>query len=95
LPDFKNFAIPQVENGESFIFWHDKWANQVLAIEAPELFSFAKNKMISIRKAFDHDDFADLFQLPLSQVAFQQMQGIHQLIEDRPLFDSYDNWGYI
>jgi hypothetical protein len=95
LPDFKNFAIPQVENGESIIFWHDKWANQVLAIQAPEFFSFAKNKMISIRKAFDHDDFADLFQLPLSQFAFQQMQGIQQLIEDRSLFDSYDNWGYI
>lgn len=89
------FLNPQVENGESILFWHDNWVNQALAVAAPELLSFAKNKMISIQKAFDHVDFADLFQLPLSQAAFQQMQGIQQLIEDRPLSDSYDKWSYI
>jgi len=74
---------------------HDNWANHILAVQAPELFSFAKNKMISVQKAFNHDDFSDLFQLPLSQAAFLQLHGIQQLIDDRPLSDNNDKWNYI
>jgi hypothetical protein len=84
-----------VENGEINLFWHYKWANQVLAVEAPAQFSFAKNKMISVQKAFSHGDFTDLFQLPLSQVAFQQLQHIQQLIGDRPLSDNGDIRSYM
>lgn len=71
LPQFKDIAIPQLGNGDTILFWQDKWANQVLATEAPELLSFAKNKMISAELAFEHEDLAELFQLPLSQMAFQ------------------------
>lgn len=70
LPDFKLFARPHVRNGESSLFWYDRWDNQPLSVAAPELFSFAKNSQLSVCKAFLEEDFANLFQLPLSQQAF-------------------------
>lgn len=96
LPLFKSFALPQIENGESILFWHDNWANQILATAAPELFSYAKNKMITAQKVFalDQDEFTDLFQLPISQVAFQQMQNVQQLIHGRVTTENQDRWSY-
>jgi len=32
LPDFKNIAMPQIHNGETSLFWHDRWANQPLTL---------------------------------------------------------------
>ena len=94
LPDFKLIASPHVENGESALFWYDTWNNQSLATSAPELFSFAKNKLISVQKAFSQEAFSDLFQLPLSQPAFLQLQDIQHLIESMPLSDNNDSWLY-
>lgn len=91
LSDFKQFASPHVENGESALFWHDSWHIQSLATSAPELFSFAKNKMITVHKAFNQEAFSDLFQLPLSQPAFIQMQEIQQIMENMPLSNDSDN----
>jgi hypothetical protein len=62
----QNFCQTQVKCGESSLFWHDKWNSQSLAITAPELYSFAKNKQITVCKTFHEGDFVDLFQLLLS-----------------------------
>ena len=43
---------------------------------APELFSFAKNKLISVQTVLNMEAFSDLFHLPVSQVALAQMQSI-------------------
>jgi hypothetical protein len=53
----KAIAWPHVENGETSLFWH--WNNHPLALSAPELFSFAKNKLISVRRAFNQTEFVD------------------------------------
>ena len=66
LPDFKSIAKPHIESGESSLFWLDSWINQPLETLAPELFSFAKNKQISVHNAFNEEDFTNLLQLPLS-----------------------------
>jgi len=47
----------------------------------PQAFSFAKDKQINVRKAFTIDDIINLFNLPLSQIAFQQVQEIQQQME--------------
>jgi hypothetical protein len=44
----------------------------------PQVHSFAKNKLISVHKAFSQDEFTNLFALHLSQVAFQQALNIQQ-----------------
>jgi len=96
LPDFKNIVVPLIENGTSIIFWHDPWAHQNLSLAAPELFSFAKNKMISVHNVLSmgHDEFSNLFQLPLSQIAFLQMQNIQHVLSAIPLSNIPDKWSY-
>lgn len=72
LSEFKNFARPKIQNGETSLFWHDSWTNQPLALSAPELFSFAISKLIA-QRAFNHEEMATIFLLPLSQSAHVQM----------------------
>jgi len=61
LFELKKFARPQIQNGETSLFWHDNWVNQPRALSAPKLFSFAINKLITVQGAFNHEEIATLF----------------------------------
>lgn len=76
------------------MFWHDKWANRSLKESIPELFSYAKDKLITVKGAMSQGDFTNLFQLPLSQIAFEQMQNVQQLVETFPQSEENDKWSY-
>lgn len=52
------------------LFWKDKWSNQILEQDVPESYSFAKNKNITIHAAANLNSVEDMFNLPLSQAAF-------------------------
>lgn len=52
--------------------WTDLWLDTVLATNYPELFSFAKNKTITVSMAKATNNLHELFHLPLSQEAFAQ-----------------------
>lgn len=56
------------------MFWQDNWNGQELQAAMPELFSFARNKLITARKVLDNEDLTQLFHLPISEIAFEQMQ---------------------
>jgi hypothetical protein len=60
----------------------------------PELLSFDLNQQITVKKAFDLDEFTSLFQLPLSQAAFLQFQTVQQILNDTDLDDTKDKWIY-
>jgi hypothetical protein len=53
-----------------------------------------KNKDISVSKAMSLDDVTDLFNLPVSQIAFNQMQQIQLLMEDTLMQNDNDSWTY-
>jgi len=42
IGNFKELACPNLKNGESILFWKDKWNGQELQLAMPELFSYAK-----------------------------------------------------
>lgn len=67
------------------MFWKDKWLNQPFEQEFPESYSFVKNKTISVGKAFSLRTITEMFNLPLSQIAFEQMQTLQQIIETTKL----------
>jgi hypothetical protein len=50
--------------------------------------------MSSVQRAFNADDTSDLFHLPLSHIAFDQLQVLQQRIIHRPLSDQDDSWIY-
>ena len=92
LQPFKSFSIIHIQNGSTCLFWEDKWIQQTLENDYPELHSFAKNKVISVRDFYAQQHLPDLFNLPLSTEAYSQMQAVQSFLEHFPLIDEDDKW---
>jgi len=56
LQKFKSLTTVKPGDEKTCHFWMDRWQQQPLADSVPELYSFAKNKAISVQKALQHDD---------------------------------------
>jgi hypothetical protein len=72
--------------------WQDLWADQVLEQAFPELHSFARNELISVRQACQIQELHDLFHLPLSVEAFQQFQELLDYLDSLQLMEEDDLW---
>jgi hypothetical protein len=70
--------------------WHTPIFDQAF----PELMSFAKNKNITIFKAKETLSPNELYNLPLSEEAFNQLLPQAQILEDLPSLDQDDIWTY-
>jgi hypothetical protein len=95
IPQYKEMTTIQMKDGKSCIFWKDSWNDQfaqTLQIDFSESFSFAKNKSISVNMAFSMQSIFDLFNLPLSLPAFNQVQQIHQIMEATAVQEEHDIW---
>jgi hypothetical protein len=64
-------------------------------LQFPELYSFAKNKSISLSKARGTVTFHDLFSLPVSIEAYNQLQDFQVELSEILLNDENDRWTYI
>ena len=95
LQKFKSLTTVKTEDGKTCLFWMDTWQQQPLADSVPELYSFAKNKAISIQKALQYEDFSDMFHLPLSQTALNQLLQVQNDASSIVLTESKDKWGFI
>jgi hypothetical protein len=69
-------------NGSTILFWKDRWlGNSLLAERFPMLFSFAQDPDISLQKVISLDtEMHNLFYLPLSHMAFQELHTISDMI---------------
>lgn len=74
------------------MFRKDKWLNWTLQIDLPKSYSFAKNVSISISKAFSMQSIFDMFNLPLSEVAFSQVENLQQIMDAAALENEVDIW---
>lgn len=92
LDCFKSFSKVQVQNGKSCLFWSDNWSQQPLQLQYPELFSFAKNKVAPVAEFFSAQVPEDLFLLPLSTEAYQQLQTLNSIREQLTLTEFDDTW---
>ena len=64
------------QDGQSCLLWEDLWDNMVPQHMYPELHSFAKSTSISVKAAIEASGPDALFHLPLSQIAFQQLEAL-------------------
>jgi len=94
LDKFKEFTFITVGDGPSCLFWSDNWKQITLASSSPELFSFTKNRMISVQAVLNMEIFSDLFHLPISQIAVTQMQSLETDIAQVTLSAEKDKWYY-
>jgi hypothetical protein len=50
--------------------------------------------MLVLAEAYSTIELEDMFYLPLSTVAYQDLQDLKQLMENNPVLDQHDVWSY-
>jgi hypothetical protein len=87
--------ICQIGAGQTTLIWHDKWYDLILKEKFPHLFSFAKDKMMTVKDARNiaMGNIYDLFNIPLSNIASQQCNEFGQILMSvRHDENSRDQW---
>ena len=75
-------AKTDLNDGKTCLLWQDIWGQDCIPqLAYPELFSFAKNKAISVAEAKSLGNFHDLFHLPLSEEAYNQYLILQQSLD--------------
>jgi hypothetical protein len=74
IATFKDLFSCQIGDGQTIYLWHDIWQQQSLKDRFPHLFSFAKDKLVTVKDAKNiaMGNIFDLFNIPLSNIASQQ-----------------------
>ena len=74
LDQFREFSWVQVNQGDTALFWFDKWkiGDSVLPLQNrfPRLFSYVKDPMVSVQDGLLCSELIAWFKLPLSEQAF-------------------------
>jgi hypothetical protein len=81
-----------VGNGETVLFWTDRWNGKNIADEYPRLFSFAKDKLCSVKSGMSLSDPVDAFHLPLSLEAMTELQALQIQLHNMTLSHQDDVW---
>jgi hypothetical protein len=68
-------------DGQSVLFREDTWNNRLLKESFPILYSFEKNKNISVAKFLQNADIQEQFHIPLSAEAFQEWLDLQTIIQ--------------
>ena len=71
---FRGITNCKLGDGSTVLFWSDLWNDNVMQSKFPRLFSFAKNKKISVLQFFSNNNLQSQFHLPLSEQAYQEYQ---------------------
>jgi hypothetical protein len=82
LQKFKDLSSCSLNNGSTILLWKDTWSEQPLANTLPHLASFAKTLDISVQKASSTEPLLNLFHLPLSEVAFSELNTLNSLLQN-------------
>jgi len=93
---FRGIAKCTFGDGSTVLFWSDLWNDNILESKFPRLYSFARNKNISVARFLSNNTLEAQFHLPLSEQAFQEFQSLQELIQDLQVDqNSKDSWEYI
>lgn len=95
LDGFKGIALVNLQDGSTCFFWTDLWGGHVNSQSYPELFSFVKNKLLSLKKVSRLQPFHHLFHLPLSEEAFDPMLQLEARMTLQQTTAENDVWTYI
>jgi hypothetical protein len=95
LESYKSMTVVTLRDGSSCSFWNDNWVQQPWGQQFPELLSFAKNRNISAKGMFNLDLLVQHFHLPLSTIAFQQLNHLQSFMDHFPLLEQKDQWATV
>jgi hypothetical protein len=80
--EFKAIARCNIGDGKSVYFWQDLWCNGCLDASFPCLFSFVKDKWMTVEKVLQAEYLEDHFNLPLSTEAFTEFESLENICDD-------------
>ena len=91
---FREVAKPEVQCGNSILFWSDEWevdhSRIPLMVRFARLFSFAKDDKLSVQEAVSLPEFIQAFHLPLSTRAYDEFLLLDNWLHDLQLSDIPD-----
>jgi hypothetical protein len=79
-------------NGETILFWSDNWNDWIIQESFPRLFSFAKDKLISVNEALQITDPAQAFHLPISSEAAGELRSLQDMLSGVVTSNNNDQW---
>jgi hypothetical protein len=94
ISQFKDLAVISVRDGATCLLWHDKWDGIPLSLRFPELYSFCRNKNITLKTAASLLQHQSMFHLPLSTEAYGQFVQLVVILQNLHLHSSPDVWSY-
>jgi hypothetical protein len=93
---FRGIANCKIGDGSTVLFWSDLWNDNVMQIKYPRLYSFAKNKNISVAQFLTNNTLEMQFHLPLSEQAYQEYQSLQDYFQTFQVQQgAKDSWHYI
>jgi len=93
---FRGITNCKLEDGSTVLFWSNLWNDNVMQSKFPRLFSFAKNKKISVLQFLSNNNLQSQFHLPLSEQAYQEYQRMQDYIQSIQVQqNTKDSWHYI
>jgi hypothetical protein len=94
--EFRGIAKCKIGDGTIVMFWSDVWNDNLLQHKFPRLYSYAKNKKISMAQFLTHNQVQDQFHLPMSVQVFQEYQQLQLIIQQLQIsVETKDSWEYI
>ena len=79
-----------VVSDDTILFWKDNWKIEVFQDKFPRAFSFAKELDISVRQLLSSDRLGEVFHLPLSMEALNEVAGLQAETLNTSLADGKD-----
>lgn len=88
---YKGIASTYPMSGSSVYLWDDMWNGLIPKIAYPELYSFAKNKNITLQRAISlQPQLHRIFHIPLYDEAFTQYVKLQSITSDLQASDEND-----
>jgi hypothetical protein len=93
---YKELTTVDIQSGKSVILRKDNWNNSIRQDTYPHLHSFAKNQNIGIDRAMgiNNENVYDMFHLPLSTIAHEELHNLEQEFTDLEITGDHDIWSF-
>jgi hypothetical protein len=95
MEKFKEMTTCKIGTGKTICIWTDKWGEEENAESAySHLHSFAKDPNISVDKVLTEANIYNLFHLPLSHIAHQELQELSSELADATTCNLVESWNF-
>jgi hypothetical protein len=92
---FKELTSCNIGSGKSICLWNDKWGDEEIAESTySHLHSFAKDPNINVSKVLNEANIYNLFHLPLSHIAHQELQEPRTELADATTGNLVYSWNF-